>query len=148
MNALRKIPLNARLWVLLTAGAILVFMQLYRFNIWLLIAGMIMLLTTFFSIQAAPSAPYTASVKLKLLYAPLLMAVIGAVSGFFLYGNIVLIVATSVLAVGIYSMFIRQILLSFGELRVYRGIYAFIASAVFCIISLFMIMIWLQRSMS
>jgi hypothetical protein len=146
MNPWKKLPLPARLVILLASGAVLVFLQLFVFNALVMLAGMILLLIAFFSVGEAPSEPYTDAHKLRLFYAPLFMAVIGASAGFFLYRNVAMIIATAILAAGIYSMLIRQMVLAFNGWRIYKGFYAFIAAAALCIIALFMIMLWMLNT--
>jgi hypothetical protein len=145
MEAWKKIPLKTRIGILLATGIALVCLQIFVFNTLILIAGMVALLVCFFSIAEDPGHPYTANQRLKLFYGPLVMAVIGAAAGYLLYSNFYLLISTAILAVGIYSMFIGEILLSFGGARVYKGFYAYIAASVYCIIALFMTTVWLMR---
>jgi hypothetical protein len=143
MKAWKNIPLKTRVSVLLVAGVGLIVFQVFFFNILILIAGMAALLIAFFSLAEAPAHPYTENQRLKLFYGPLIMAIIGAVAGYLLYSNFYLLISTAILAVGIYSMFIGEILLSFNGMKVYKGFYAYIAASIYCIIALFMTTLWL-----
>jgi hypothetical protein len=149
MKRWKNIPLRQRLLMLLGSGTLLIGSQFAYFSTLTLIAGMMLLLICFFSLREAPAEPYVPALKLRLFYAPIIMAALGGIAGFVLYRNLFLVLSTSILGVGIYSIFIGEILLSFKGMFVYKGFYAYTAATIFCVIALFIITVFLtQKSFS
>jgi hypothetical protein len=140
----KQIPLKVRLLILFFAGFLLIIWQLYSFNMFVLAAGMALLLICFFSLQEAPAELYEPRHKFKLFIAPVIVAICGAIAGLVMYGGVFMAISASIVAVSIFTMFIGEILLSFGEPRVYRGFYAYVAGGVFFVIGLFIIVTFLS----
>ena len=144
-NFWSNIHIRTRLLITLTSGFVLLALQYNYYHFLLMIAGMVLVMIAFFSLQHAPALKYKPEDRGTLFLFPMILISLVSIPGFYFTRNIVATVCIIMFAAGLYTVTIRRILLNFGGYKVYEGIYAIVGGLVFMIISGFvLLMIWPQ----
>lgn len=123
--------LKRKIILLLLSGIAILSIEFIYSNFLLTLAGAGCLLFAFFSIKSAEGEEFKKEDIKQLMYFPIAIAAVAGAIAFWLKQSPLLSIYTILLSLGLYTIIMGKILLSFNGYKVYQGFYAYVAGSLF-----------------